>query len=171
MELRDSDQLYLLLVNGKELGHIAESKRKALVNLFSMPSLTLEAIFLLRSLREKISRVTHRKEAVAPVDINIYGPSSQAMEVGDILSQHKIWLQKPDYCLKSLPYVNPHKIHFPELDGMRGEEILPQSMPGADHTAKEGIQQLEQEVLAASHRMPHQKGVAGDRRLKTILLP
>jgi hypothetical protein len=117
------DSLSIQLPNGSPLGHISDKRSRALRELVSNASFSCEPILLSSKLRLKIGKVTKKSEAKFHVDVNIYGPASQALEIGNQLSNCKAWLQKPDYYKKSFPYENPHKISFPELEGLTAEEV------------------------------------------------
>jgi hypothetical protein len=162
------DRVCLVFPDNAVLGQAEDKRRRSIPRLLSMSSLNLEAMFSPASLLARLRTITSKKDAIIFVDINIYGPASQAAQVGDHLAKYGVWLQKPDHLKRSVRYENPHKIQFPEL---LQEEVVIQNVPAPTELADGRILQLEQAVLAESQRTSHQKGTAGDIRLKTKLLP
>jgi len=102
------------------------------------------------------------------VDINVYGADRSTIDVGRCLSSHKIWLQRPDWHEPHCTYRNPH---FHTVDGRSGSEGIHDSaddpVPAANATLEDSLT----EVYSMLTRDTQLRGIAGDERLKTKLLP
>lgn len=111
-----SDHIQLLFADETEFGFLRTNMTKGLNELLEKSTLDFEAVAENDSLRETIGRAAKPAEALVRVSINIYGPQDEADDVGSQLSDHKLWLQKPDYSRRDLPYKNPHVLEFEGLD-------------------------------------------------------
>lgn len=74
-----------------------------------------EAIVAINTLREIIRKARTNSDAMVTLNINVYGPKNQADEVGEKLSQRKLWLQHTSYKRRNAPYFNPHILSFDGL--------------------------------------------------------
>lgn len=63
---------------------------------------------------------------------NLYGPRDQSEQLGEVLTRHEIFLQKPIWQSSGLDYYNPQVIEFPHLSEV---DIWLQSMILSDPSA------------------------------------
>ncbi|KAF7554933.1 hypothetical protein G7Z17_g2554 [Cylindrodendrum hubeiense] len=164
------DHILLLLPNGTAFGHLRDKLTKALTPLLKLDYLDFEAVALSQGVCGRISKMDKSGDAIVQVDINIYGPSDQGIIIGNILTEDKLWFQRPDYYKNEFPYENPHVIRFPELEGsMEFEEIRKGNINPTGRTDV-NVLQLVSEIQASTHRADGLDRVTGDRRLQTNLL-
>lgn len=79
-------------------------------------SIQFEAVAITSDIRDILKKAAKQKDARCYVNINIYGPSKHSETVGDLLTDHRLWLQRPEnFRGNEFPYQNPHMISFPEL--------------------------------------------------------
>jgi SWI/SNF-related matrix-associated actin-dependent regulator of chromatin subfamily A3 len=111
------DHVLLSFKNDRiEFGYLRSNMNKALGDLLSESTLEFEAVAPTITLRETIGRAKKASEAMVKVDINVYGPRSSALSVGQRLSAYKLWLQRPDHSRVGLPYDNPHVLDIPGIE-------------------------------------------------------
>lgn len=103
--------------SGLKFAQLRQKDSKNLENLIgdSRLQVELEAVGATRTLRETIGKAKTNTDAMVQVSINVYGPRDQADDVGERLSNAKMFLQPPDNS-KPVPYDNPHIIKFPHLE-------------------------------------------------------
>lgn len=102
------------------------------------------------------------------MNINVYGFDYSAIDVGRCLSRHKIWLQRPDLHEPQCTYHNPH---FLVVGNRSSNEGIHDS---ADDLAPAASATLEDSLTEVNSRLTRDtqlRGIAGDERLKTKLLP
>ncbi|KAK2808657.1 hypothetical protein FQN50_004521 [Emmonsiellopsis sp. PD_5] len=173
---KSSPQLLLTFPNCKQLGWLESHAAGALDALIERPSIQLEAVADVSSLRETIGKVTKAKDAIIRVDICIYGSRESSAEVGRHLSNKKVYLQRPDPQRQRTGsiYDNPHVIKFPDLQ-IRDVDRRPTEMEGKGSEltieSGEGFQKAIQDVYDSLHRSSNLRRLEGDSRLKTALLP
>ncbi|KAK2745332.1 hypothetical protein FQN55_006237 [Onygenales sp. PD_40] len=159
-----------------ELGWLESHAAGALDALIERPSIQLEAVADVPSLRETIGKVTKAKDAIIRVDICIYGSRESSADVGRHLSNNKVYLQRPDPQRQRAGsiYDNPHVIKFPDLQ-IRDVDRRPTEMEeeGSELMVEsgEGFQKAIQDVYDSLHRSSNLRRLEGDSRLKTTLLP
>ena len=171
---KPSPQLTLTFPNGKELGLLNSHITEALATLIERPSIQLEAMANVLSLRETIGKVTKAKDAIVRVNIHVYGSREARAEVGRHLSDKKVYLQRPDGQRPGSIYDNPHVIKFPDLQILDIGCEPGEFRNGVSHSNKdsrEDFQKTIQDVYASLHRGSHLRRLKGDSRLKTTLLP
>ena len=165
-----TDHIAVLLSEDLELGYLQQSMHTPLCPLIANRDFDLEAIALLESLLNKISKVIRVSDASVVMDINIYGPRNKLKEVGETLSSQKVWLQRPEYCMHEIPYENPHVIRFPDLEGSLQLEELQNEPLLVARRREDPVQQMVSEIHASTHRAQDLERTSGDRRLLTELL-
>jgi SWI/SNF-related matrix-associated actin-dependent regulator of chromatin subfamily A3 len=158
--------------DGSILGEANASLELALTNIAEQGySLDFDVFCPTRSIRETISRATKEKDAIVRVQISVYGPRTIARAIGKELSQHKIYFQRPDYVRDGVDYDNPHVLKL--LDHR-------QSLPNAvivaeDKTTEKAVDDTLKSTItgiyASLSRDKNLRGLEGDERLKTTLLP
>jgi hypothetical protein len=163
------DSIFLQLTDEVKLGHLQDPVLLALRSLPSRESLIFEAIVRLGDLRDRIL-ADRQGQAIITSDIHISGPMALSRDVGQCLSKYKVWLQQPDHQTNYI-YDNPHKIRFPEMDGLVQYDGGAQAEPVAPQLYDGGIEQIVQELQTETHRNDNLERVTGDRRLRIPLLP
>jgi hypothetical protein len=126
---------------------------------------------------------TDEKSNYVLVDIVLYGPPEQCIEVGDILNGKKVYLQEPDYWQPGLKYMNPH---FLDLDAVQPDShsntdplsssllqmgISFQSSLSEEQATNQKL--LKQKIAAAFKgmtRAQNLKRITADIRIRTPLL-
>ncbi|KAH4127100.1 hypothetical protein HBI81_064400 [Parastagonospora nodorum] len=169
---RPEDQFMITFDDGQVLGEVNEPLEEALSQFAEHRScLDFEVFAPVRAIRETITRATKEKEAIVRVQINVYGPSGMGESVGRELSRQKIYLQRPDYMRPGAEHDNPHVLKLddrpsavPEVSVIV-EETAPEK--GADDVLKDAIA----DVYSSLTREQHLRGLEGDSRLRTTLLP
>ncbi|KAI8213049.1 SNF2 family domain-containing protein [Colletotrichum sp. SAR 10_76] len=127
-ELSDSQDHVLLAFKDKtDFGYLRSGPGKTISPLLARAGVEFEPIAPTVTLRETIGRAKKPVEAIVKVDINVYGPRRAAQEVGDKLSEGKLWLQKPTHPRKNVEYDNPHML---QLDGI--EEVTVEAVKEED---------------------------------------
>ncbi|KAF2096253.1 hypothetical protein NA57DRAFT_11514, partial [Rhizodiscina lignyota] len=123
-------------------------------------------------LREALGRALNSKDAIARIDINIYGPLSQFSSVGKILSGHKVFLQRPDHQRRGTAYNNPHIVTFPGIHISSSNDV-PQKLENLQASVPdtERFQKTIANVYASLKRRTNLHQVEGSHLLKTLLLP
>lgn len=159
----------LSLSNGSDLGHLGDKMTRALSSIQGHEGLELEAVAHSGNLCDKIAKVEKSGHAHVHVDINIYGPESVSNSVGNKLSEHKVWLQRPDF-MKHVRYENPHVIRFPDVENSLQHEDFTQETTNMQRQKEQGLQQLVLDVENSTHRAAGLERVTGDQRLRTKLL-
>ncbi|KAH6972212.1 SNF2 family N-terminal domain-containing protein [Ilyonectria sp. MPI-CAGE-AT-0026] len=166
-----TNYLILLFPNGDEFGHPRGKVTEVISSLLRLSNLNLdfEAVASFNTICKTLQHITKRGIPIVQVDVNVYGPSSQADEVGDILTAKKAWLQRPDYAKRGFKYANPHEIQFSDIeDSDRLEELERELLnPGR---ADFDVMEMVSEVQESTHRAVGLDRVEADRRLKTKLL-
>ncbi|KAK7928395.1 hypothetical protein PG985_005393 [Apiospora marii] len=171
-----TDRIALLLADRTDFGHLRKTLIKAFEELrHKAPGVSLEAVGVTQSILENLHRAIKPSDARCHVDINVYGPQSQAEIVGKVLMSHKLWLQRPDnYKANEFPYVNPHTISFP---GMKEEVVMqePQELVESSSTLPQSEEEVLDQVMAEVHdHLTRDQGLAmesGGQSIKTELLP
>ncbi|KAF5987736.1 hypothetical protein FBULB1_1824 [Fusarium bulbicola] len=102
--------------DGKHFGHLPLAAGQTLLPLMMQPSIDIEPLALKHDLREVISRANKPSDARVKVDINIYGLRSKALDVGQRLSNGKLWLQRSSHGRRDITYENPHFLNISNHD-------------------------------------------------------
>ncbi|KAM0522526.1 hypothetical protein ACHAPE_002117 [Trichoderma viride] len=139
-----------------KFGYLRSAVGKALMPLLDMPLVNLEPIGQASNLRDIIGRANKAAEAIAKVDINLYGPRCVAKEVGNKLSRGKLWLQKSNHMKRDVIYDNPHFLRL-ELSGVSIQPTQPVSQsrnegPAGKQKRQERLQKLVREVYNSIDR-------------------
>ncbi|KAF5575694.1 helicase-like transcription factor [Fusarium subglutinans] len=98
--------------DGTHFGHLPLAAGQTLLPLIVQPSVDIEPLALTYDLREVISRANKPADARVKVDINIYGPRSRALDIGRILSDGRLWLQRSSHGRYGIAYENPHFLNI-----------------------------------------------------------
>ncbi|KAG0649190.1 ATP-dependent helicase GTA, partial [Hyphodiscus hymeniophilus] len=167
-----STEVVLCFPNGMEFGVLNTHASKALRSLVQRPSLQLEAIADITTIRETIGRVTKATDAVVRVNINVYGLRESCQEVGRYLSSQKLYLQRPDKMRTGSAYENPQVLSFADMQISSYEnqfDVRANKAPKLDDAAK--FSESISNVYLSLTRSANLSKIQGDRRLKRTLLP
>lgn len=165
-------QAVLTFPDGTAFALLNAHAAKVLNSIIELPSVELEALANLNTLRETIYRAAKASDATLRVNINVYGSREARKEVGCHLSAGKIYLQQPDQQRPGSIYDNPHVLALPGILVQstdfklreKGERML---RGDEAHLFQEAVS----EVYASLKRRSHLKRLEGDGRLRTSLLP
>ncbi|RFU78514.1 snf2 family domain-containing [Trichoderma arundinaceum] len=107
--------------DGEMFGYVRSGVGKALAPLMVKRDVEFEPIVPTIHLMDIITRANKASDATVKIDINIYGPRQTAIEVGDILSSRKLWLQRSAHMRRGIAYDNPHFLRL----RINGIEVQP----------------------------------------------
>lgn len=167
-----SSQTFLAFPDGTEFALLNNHTAKVLGHVIDLPSVQLDALVNLTTLRETIARATKASDAALRVNINLYGSKDTREDVGRHLSAGKIYLQHPDQHRPASIYDNPHVLALPGM--------LPQSVDFNPQVPGESVllgneadqfQKAVSDVYASLKRSSHLRRMVGGTRLRTSLLP
>ena len=168
----DQAPLSLAFSDGVELGHVNTHISKALQAITDQPRVELEAVAETLTLRETIGRVTKANDAIARVNINVYGPDEARNGIGRTLSSNSVYLQHPDQQRLDSTYANPHFMNLPSVEDL---SVNQKSDEGNDGASKlddaEQFRTAVSDVYASLKRGSRLQRLQGDDRLRTTLLP
>ncbi|KAF2638942.1 hypothetical protein P280DRAFT_404018 [Massarina eburnea CBS 473.64] len=176
MSITNSENQYVVTFpDGTVLGEANAQLEKALTTIFEQQyQIDFEVFAPIRPIRETISRATKEKEAIVRVNINIYGTRTIVQGIGQELSSHKIYLQRPDYIKPGLVYDNPHilKLAAFQLPLIDQIDDLREDRKQENETKKEkDFKKTINTIYSSLTRNESLAGLEGDSRLKTKLLP
>ncbi|ETS83908.1 hypothetical protein PFICI_05784 [Pestalotiopsis fici W106-1] len=173
-KLKDSgDHIQLNFSDGTELGILRTNLLKGLSSLLGLPQLHFEAVADTGVIRDTIGRVTKASDALVRVNINIYGPPDQADHIGSQLSEHKLWLQKPEQPIAHVVYKNPHILEFEDLDLSSIDQTINPVESGSrpvPRTAEEHLRRTMDEVYSSTRRQNELTRRAVSGRITTSML-
>jgi SWI/SNF-related matrix-associated actin-dependent regulator of chromatin subfamily A3 len=167
-------QLLLAFPDSSEFGLLNTHTSQALEDLVEHPSIQFEALAQIVTLRETIGRVAKASEAIARVNINVYGSPDDSKHVGRHLSTKKVYLQRPDQLRPGSVYDNPHFLRVPGIQESTIYHKLEERSTGASRSGIDDIERFQKtvsDVYASLKRGSGLKRLEGDNRLKTRLLP
>lgn len=171
-QLKDKeDHIQLTFADGTELGFLRTNLTKGLSSLLGSPGIYFEAVANTDNIRETISRVSKASDALVRVNINVYGPPDQANLTGSQLSEHKLWLQKPEHALAE--YENPHVLEFEGLDPNMIDqpmELLERSRQ-APRSQEDHVRQAMAEVYSSTRRQGELTQREVSKQYKNQILP
>jgi SWI/SNF-related matrix-associated actin-dependent regulator of chromatin subfamily A3 len=171
---KSSDKLLLTFPDGSEFGLLSTHTAKALEDLVERPSIQFDALAHIITLRETIGRAKKASDAVARVNINVYGSPAARIDVGHHLSAKKVYLQRPDQQRPGSIYDNPHFLKFPEMQ-IPSIDYKPEGKADgaslSDNDNPEQFRKAISDVYASLKRGSQLKRLEGDNRLRTRLLP
>ncbi|KAL6904139.1 SNF2 family N-terminal domain-containing protein [Trichoderma evansii] len=159
---------------GGEFGYLRSAVGRTLASLLAMPNVKFEPIGQASSLKDIIGRANKASEAIAKVDINLYGPQGAAKEVGNTLSHGKLWLQKSAHMKGGITYDNPHFLRL-EISGVPIQCKQPVSQTRNERRTgkqerEERLQKMVEEVYKSLDRTRDLDRVDGGDRVTQELL-
>ncbi|KAL6886290.1 SNF2 family N-terminal domain-containing protein [Trichoderma longibrachiatum] len=158
----------------EQFGYLRTAVAATLSPLLAKPHLEFEPVALTSELLRIIGHASKPADAIVKVDINVYGPSSAGTEVGDALSDGKLWLQKPGHVRAGLAYDNPHFLRI-ETNGARpqpAEPVRQLTSNGATsrRNREERLRKMVEEVYSSLNRnRQYDAADAGDRVSQKLL--
>ncbi|KAF6828597.1 DNA repair and recombination protein rad5c [Colletotrichum musicola] len=159
--------------NNTEFGYLRSGPRKTLSPLLGRHLIEFEPIAPTVTLRETIARAKKPAEAMVKVDINIYGPRSQAQYVGDKLTEGKLWLQRPTHPRKDVEHENPHLLKLEGLEALTVTDVreVNSGGPAKRQPREENLRRMMLEVYDSMKNPQNRERVDGDKGLSNNLLP
>ncbi|KAH8889022.1 hypothetical protein GQ53DRAFT_843116 [Thozetella sp. PMI_491] len=148
-----------------DFGHLRSGVGKTLTPLLSKPNVEFEPTRSIPNLRETIGNARKSAEAMVKVDINIYGPRRMANDVGEALSNGKLWLQKPDHARPGMPYNNPHFLPV-KINGVAAQCVQPQVLIANEEASRkksrdQQLRKMVEEVYKSMDNTRHLEMVEG----------
>jgi SWI/SNF-related matrix-associated actin-dependent regulator of chromatin subfamily A3 len=172
--LKSDEQFLVVFFDGTEMGQLNVQLEKAFDSIFQQqPQIDFEVLAPIKQIRETIGKTTKEKDAIVRVSINIYGSRDCAQQVGQLLSKHKIYLQRPDEIRNGLIYENPHelKLKLPNVQLIYNDCVTNSSEEVQTVSDKaEAFKKTISNVYSSLTRGQKLIGLEGDGRLKTPLL-
>ncbi|ETS04710.1 hypothetical protein M419DRAFT_73008 [Trichoderma reesei RUT C-30] len=149
----------------KEFGYLRSAEAKVLSLLLDKPYLEFEPRATTSELLDIVARASKAADAIIQVEIYVYGPQRAATEVGDTLSDGKLWLQKPNYVRNGTVYDNPHFLQL-RIGGVEPQLIQPLNHSAGDglisrRNREERLRKMVEEVYRSLDRSRHLEAVAG----------
>lgn len=158
----------------EQFGYLRTAVAATLSPLLAKPHLEFEPVALTSELLRIIGHASKPADAIVKVDINVYGPSSAGTEMGDALSDGKLWLQKPGHVRAGLAYDNPHFLRI-ETNSARpqpAEPVRQLTSNGATsrRNREERLRKMVEEVYSSLNRnRQYDAADAGDRVSQKLL--
>lgn len=169
--VRFETQYRITFLDGTVLGEINLQLEEALNSIFEQQySLEFEVFAPIRAIRETISKSTKETDAIARVQINIYGGSTASKTVGRELSQRKFYLQRPEYVRSGAAYDNPHVLKLENFGVIETSQTLDVVEPIVEKATAQIVKETVTGVYSALTRSQNLIALEGDRRLRTALL-
>ncbi|KAM0263536.1 hypothetical protein ACHAQJ_001155 [Trichoderma viride] len=157
-----------------DFGYLRSAVGKTLVPLLALSYINFEPMGQACSLKDIIGRANKPSEAIAKVDINLYGPQWAAAEVGDTLSHGKLWLQKSSHMKRGVTYDNPHflrlKINGVQMQSMQSVNQTSNEGPTCKKNREERLRKMVEEVYKSLDRSRDVDMVEGGDRVNKELL-
>jgi SWI/SNF-related matrix-associated actin-dependent regulator of chromatin subfamily A3 len=169
---KSSTQVFLTFPDGTQFALLDTHTAKVLDSIIGIPSVQLEALANLSTLRETIDRATKASDAILRVNINVYGPNKDRKPVGSCLASGKIYLQHPDQQRPGSTYDNPHFLSFPGMQ-IQSVDLKPQEIgrSALESDDSDQFQKAVSDMYASLKRSSHLKHLVGDTRIRTPLRP
>ncbi|UKZ79857.1 hypothetical protein TrVFT333_007620 [Trichoderma virens FT-333] len=175
LETRENHIILCFNDTGEDFGQVRSNVGMTLSSLVDKSSnVDFEPIVSISYLMDIIGRANRPAEAIVKVDINVYGPQSIGIPVGNELSSGKLWLQKPTHERDGIVYDNPHFLKL-KTNGTQ----LPRKQPmkqviseGASNRRKreERLRKMVEDVYKSIDRTRHLEAVdGGDRVVRKLL--
>jgi SWI/SNF-related matrix-associated actin-dependent regulator of chromatin subfamily A3 len=165
------EQYCVVFKDGEAMGDLNAQMDKALHSLAQEP-ISFEVLVNIRSVRETIEKAVNHKEAAVRVNINVYGPRRDARKIGQQLSTHKLYFQKPDDVRQGCVYDNPHVLkladHQPTMQELPTLLTNQETAPEPNET--EAFKKAVTLIFSSLRRGEKLTGLEGDKRLTTTLL-
>ncbi|KAH0491045.1 hypothetical protein TgHK011_002491 [Trichoderma gracile] len=158
----------------KDFGYLRSAVGSTLSPLLAKRGLEFEPVALVSELLRVIGHASKASDAIVKIDINIYGPPSAGTEIGDALSEGKLWLQKSGHMRGGIVYDNPHFLRI-KTNGIQPQPTEPvRRLASAGLTNRrnreERLRKLVEEVYSSLNRNRQVDAAdAGDRVAQKLL--
>ncbi|KAF1984562.1 hypothetical protein K402DRAFT_422775 [Aulographum hederae CBS 113979] len=167
-----NEEITLHFTDGSHLGSTNTHFVNGFRGVFPRDHVRMAAVVNVGYVRDAIRKARKASDAIIRVDVNVFGPKQNAAEVGRMLSDGKIWLQKPDIPKKGFEYDNPQ---FLNLDGYERSEFDLQPLEVTSNQKRLDFDENEFEeavenVFNKLTRSDQLQRVEKDQRVKTKLL-
>lgn len=169
------DHILLCFQDGRsEFGYLRSGVGKTLAPLLEKPGLEFEPIAVTSNLKETIGCATKPAEAMVKVDINVYGARRGAAEVGNALSQGKLWLQRSGHARRGVVYDNPHFLPL-KINGVRVQSVqsvnqVANEGPASRKHQEDQLRKMVEEVYKSLDNTRHLNMVEGGNMVTRKLL-
>jgi SWI/SNF-related matrix-associated actin-dependent regulator of chromatin subfamily A3 len=173
LALRQVETRYLVTFsNGDIYGEINTQLHEALTTLSQQAyHLDFEVFAPIGFTREIISKSIKDKTAIVRVQLNVYGARSSAKHIGKELSQHRLYLQRPDYWRSDARYDNPHVLEFTDFIADKPLTKLAEAEDEPGKATDPKLGRVITDVYSSLTRSQKLTRLKGDDRLATQLLP
>jgi hypothetical protein len=162
----------VMFTNGDIFGEINAQLHEALTTLSQQAyHLDFEVFAPIGLTRDIISKSIKDKTAIVRVQINIYGAHISAKHIGHELSQHRLYLQRPDYLRSGAQYDNPHLLELADFKSEEPQTTLAELGDDPEKAADSELGRIVTDVYASLTRSQKLTRLKGDDRLVTQLLP
>jgi len=160
--------------DGKQFGYLRSGVGNTLAPLLAKSYVEFEPIVPTSNLKETIASANKSAEAMAKVDINVYGRRHAATDVGDALSCGKLWLQKSGHAKPGVVYDNPHFLPL-KINGIQVQSAQPMNPVANEGLGskkhREGrLRKMVEEVYKSVDNTRHLDMVDGGNRVTRKLL-
>ena len=175
MSIIKSDQQFLVTFPDEScLGEVNAQLEKALTGIAEQrQNIDLEVFAPIRPIQETIGRATKKGDAIVRVNVNVYGARTAARRIGQEMSSHKIYLQRPDYIRPNIAYDNPHVlklVNFQPSIVNHTTDVQEETQPESEAQKTEAFKETISNIYSSLTRNQSLVGIEGDDRLKTKLL-
>jgi SWI/SNF-related matrix-associated actin-dependent regulator of chromatin subfamily A3 len=168
-------QFTVIFPDGSCLGEVNAQLERALTGIVEQEQhVDLEVFAPIRPIQDTIGRAYKKGEAIVRVNVNLYGTRAAAHSIGQELSNHKIYLQQPDYCPPKLTYDNPHVLKLKNFQVSTIDQTVgapEEEQPEDEFQKAEAFKMTISTIYSSLTRNQSLVGLEGDDRLKTKLLP
>ncbi|KAF5663727.1 hypothetical protein FHETE_7432 [Fusarium heterosporum] len=135
--------------DNKHFGHLPSATASTLLPLITRPRIGIEPLALKGDLRDIIQRASKSIDARVKVDINIYGPRRDSREIGNVLSDGKLWLQRSCHSREETVYENPHFfiISLPDGNGeIQSADLVVNNEAPKKRTREDQLRKMVEDV-------------------------
>jgi hypothetical protein len=166
------EHILLSFPDGLQFAYLRTNMTKPLAVLLENKALEFETFASKDHIEQTISKASRVQDAVILVNINIYGPPEEAVNLGEFLSSNSLWLQRPQFLTKAYTYDNPHHAKFPEIDlELAVEQQVDKQVPETESATKEHrLRAMVNEVHSGLHRAKELEMMQGSQNTRTDLL-
>jgi SWI/SNF-related matrix-associated actin-dependent regulator of chromatin subfamily A3 len=164
--------LQLSFLDDTVFGTLNELASKILKEIPGRAQIRLQPFVDRRKVTEIIGKARKESDATVSISVHIYGPKSKSEDIGDHLSDGKMWLQRPDLPQALEIYDNPHHIKFEGLESSLSLSEVKQKANASQNTkAQDSIDSLKSDIYSALQKTAENvQRMTGDSRLKSKLL-
>ena len=165
-------QYHVVFPDGAALGEMNLPLEEALNSIMQQQQhlLQYEVFVPVRAVRETISKAAKEKDAIARVQINVYGTPTASKIVGHELSERKIYLQRPEHIRSGVVYDNPHILKLEDFETVEHIPTLEIEEPVVEKATGQIVKDAISNVYSSLTRGHNLTALEGDRRLRTELL-